>query len=90
MSNISRFPMKGEDRTRHDRNARRIPCEVSPRYLQFHGGTRISEGRTFLSLDVMTQNEVNEENRKLCELILCKEDLLELLELVESDIDARD
>lgn len=59
-------------------------CQVSERWLQFpRTGRKFQEG-TFLVVDVMTSNETGKE-RKLCELILVKEQLQHILDRIEEE-----
>lgn len=58
-------------------------CQVSERWLQFpRSGPKYSEG-TFLMVNVMTTNETGKE-RKICELILIKEQLQYILDQIET------
>lgn len=60
----------------------RADCEVSPRWLKFptnaHQVAMGAGTREFMTVDVMTTNE-DGKDRKLCELILAREDLLLIL-----------
>lgn len=78
MGKITRFPGSKERRARLNLNARRVPCQVSERWLQFpEHASALCDG-TYIALDVMTLDQ-NEKQRKLCELVLLKEDLLVML-----------
>ncbi len=88
MSNdkIKRFPYS-KDRTRRLNTRKRIiPCQVSGRWLKFPKKVHIITGGGFLSVDVMTTTEnsnLETKDRKLCELVLLKEDLVKMLEEYE-------
>lgn len=60
---------------------------VSSRWIQFsaEGSTKLSEGEA-ISLWVMTEG-VDGEPRKLCELIVTREDLMSAIELIEKTLD---
>ena len=80
--NIRRFPRPTANRRRLDLNAGVVRCEVSSRWLQFPDtATAFSDG-TLMSIDVMTLGE-DDQPRKLCELVLSKEDLIAMLDRVQ-------
>jgi len=60
-----------------------VPCIVSGRWLEFSqdGSTKLPEGEA-ITLTVMTEGESGDP-RKLCELIVTREDLISVLNLVE-------
>jgi hypothetical protein len=60
-----------------------VPCIVSDRWLEFSqdGSGRTFEGEAIV-LSVMT-NGSDEKPRKLCELIVTREELLRVLSLIE-------
>jgi hypothetical protein len=60
-----------------------VPCFVSSRWLEFsqQGTTRIGAGEV-LSIAVMTEG-ADEQPRKLCELMVTREDLMDVLALIE-------
>ena len=60
-----------------------VPCIVSGRWLQFsqRGSRRMGEGEV-LTIDVMTEGS-NDKPRKLCDLMITREDLLGVLALIE-------
>ncbi|MCX7988889.1 MAG: hypothetical protein N2647_05545 [Thermodesulfovibrio sp.] len=55
-----------------------VPCEVSQRWLQF---PKTSDSR-FIKIDVMTVN-MKEKDRKICELVITKEDLMRAINSIE-------
>ena len=58
---------------------RKVKCLVSNRWIQFPlCADGFSEG-TFICVDLMTLN-ADDKPRKLCELVLSKEDILAMLE----------
>ena len=76
-NNVIRYPFRGDAAKRENRKKRRVPCEVSPRWLQFQ---RIDHHKNedYISVDVMT-GVPGEQERKICELVLRKDDLLSVL-----------
>ena len=72
----------------HDRLKRKlgdfaVPCMVTERWLQFstEGSARLVEGE-YITLSVMTCG-ADDQPKKLCGLIVTREDLLAALELIE-------
>ncbi|WAC08066.1 MAG: hypothetical protein OS130_02405 [Thermodesulfobacteriota bacterium] len=79
MVKITRFPGCKERRRRLNLAEGRVSCQVSSRWLQFpENATALSDG-TYLVVNVMTLTP-EEKERKICELVLLKEDLLAILE----------
>ena len=75
---IFRLPGMWRRRKQVDLRNGIVHCQVSSRRLQFPKyGSKLSEG-TFLIIDVMTTTE-DEKSRKLCEIVVTKEDLLAVL-----------
>jgi hypothetical protein len=64
-----------------------VPCVVSGRWLEFSQGgpVRIGEGEA-LTISVMTEAS-GERPRKICELIVTREDLIDVLALTEKPKD---
>lgn len=60
-----------------------VPCMVSERWIQFstQGSAKLSEGE-YITLWVMTRG-ADDQPRKLCELIVTREDLQGALDLIE-------
>lgn len=60
----------------------RVDCEVSGRWLKFptnaHQVQMGAGTREIMTVDIMTTNE-DGKDRKLCELVLAREDLLQIL-----------
>jgi hypothetical protein len=84
MAKITRLPSMQRRRRRIDLNEGLVRCQVSSRWLKFAAqGHKLPEG-TFLIVDVMTSPD-NLKPRKLCELVLTREDLMHVLERVTVD-----
>ncbi len=73
-----------ERRRRGNLNEGKAVCQVSSRWLQFPDRAPEFRDGTFLAVDVMTADS-DGKPRKLCELVLVKEDLLELLASIPSE-----
>ena len=56
----------------------RAECQVSSRWLQFPQSAQTVGGASFMFVDVMTLNG-EEQEKKICQLVLTKEDLREIL-----------
>lgn len=82
MTNVKRFPASAERRDRRNLNAGVVECQVSPRWLQFSKNATVVGEKGFMSVDVMTLSS-DEQPRKICELVLAKEDLLAMLAAIE-------
>lgn len=78
MSSVKRFPGSAERRRRRNLISGKVECQVSSRWLQFPEQATLVGGASFMTVDVMTLDS-NEKPRKLCELILTKEDLTAML-----------
>lgn len=74
---IIRYPFRVEAAKRKDRKKPRVPCEVSQRWLQFHQIDH-HENEDYIHVDVMT-GVPGEHERKICELVLTKDDLSSVL-----------
>ncbi len=72
-----------QQRSRDQHGDFAVPCIVSGRWLEFSqcGSARLREGEA-ISLAVMTEG-ADGKPRKLCELILTREDFLRVLDLIE-------
>lgn len=57
-------------------------CQVSSRWLQFPQTAQTVGGASFMFVDVMTMNG-DEQEKKICQLILTKEDLIEILNRID-------
>lgn len=55
-----------------------MECQISPRWLQFPDKATEVGGKGFMFVDVMTLGS-DEQPRKICELVLAKEDLIAML-----------
>lgn len=62
----------------------RVPCQISERWLQFPETASPVQSGDFMIVDVMTMNS-DERERKLCELVLTKQDLIKMLEQIKTE-----
>lgn len=76
---VVRIPISYAQRKRNEFGNGYVPCEVSDRWLQFP--TEVDSER-YIPVDVMTQG-ANDKYKKICELILSKEDLLRALNAIQ-------
>jgi hypothetical protein len=80
---IKHFPRGEERRDRLNLRKYRVPCQVSMRWLQFPETAHALRAGDFMQIDVMTVGSDDKE-RKICELILTKQDLVRMLEQVNT------
>ncbi len=86
-SNVKTFPGNPYKRLKARYGARMVPCMVSGRYLLFpeqsagHLG-----GGEFIPVDVMTMGG-DDKPRKLCEMVITREDLLAALTACKAPVD---
>lgn len=78
MTNITKFPSSGERRDSRNLKSGIVECQVSGRWLQFPEKVSEVGDKGFMVVDVMTLG-IDETPRKLCEMILAKEDLIAML-----------
>ena len=57
-------------------------CQVSSRWLQFPETAQTVGGGSFMFVDVMTLT-ADENEKKICQLVLAKEDLLDILRRID-------
>lgn len=76
--NVVRFPRRSNDRKRLEAKQGKLSCEVSERWIKFPSASDKFEDIEYLSLDVMTRGS-NDKDKKLCEIILDKQQLLRML-----------
>lgn len=80
---IKKFPISFSQRRKNTLGPLTVECQVSGRYLKFHDKSSILQGGEFITVDVMSmQVEDDKKPRKICELIVTREDLLEALKHV--------
>ncbi|PUA29473.1 MAG: hypothetical protein B0W54_02475 [Cellvibrio sp. 79] len=75
---VTRFPYSPDRTKRLNLIKRIVPCQVSGRWLQFPEALHCQPDGTYMLINVMTDNGEGKE-RKLCELVLYKEDLEAIL-----------
>lgn len=78
-NNLVRIPITYKQRKINEYGKGYVPCEVSERWIQFP--EEITDER-YIPLEVMTNGAENSA-RKLCELIVSKEDLLRAINSIE-------
>ncbi len=78
---IKYFPRGQERRRRLALSKYRVPCQVSDRWLQFPETAHAFHDGDFMRVNVMTMG-ANEKERKICELVLTKQDLMHMIQQV--------
>jgi len=75
---IIKFPAGSKKRKRLNEKTGKLECEVSGRWLQFPPSSDKFSNIEYISLDIMTIGASDKE-RKICELIFDKQQLLKML-----------
>jgi len=81
-NNIIRMPFKKENEQRINTQKRKIPCQLSSKWLQFPQESRVHPQGDCISVDVMTAiltDDQQEKETKICELVLFREDIEAML-----------
>jgi len=81
-NNITIMPFKKENERRINTHKRKIPCQLSSKWLQFPQESRVHPQGDCISVDVMTTvlaHNQQEVETKLCELVLFREDIEAML-----------
>jgi len=77
---IKQFPITYSQRRKNSLGPLHVECQVSGRYLKFHKNSSILQGGEFITLDVMAMPiEDGKASKKICQMIVTREDLLEAL-----------
>ncbi len=71
---LIRFPVDSRQRWRNRRGERAVPCQVSDRWLEFSETAALVGGEHLILVDVMTLDR-HDNPRKLCQLVLSRQDL---------------
>lgn len=79
---ITKFPMSYSQRHKNMMGPLAVECQVSGRYLQFHEKSDILDTGEFVTVDVMAMPDGDAPEKKICGLIIKREDLLEALKHV--------
>ncbi|EPY2271303.1 hypothetical protein [Clostridium sporogenes] len=72
--NVIKIPISYSQRKINEMGKGYVPCEVSERWLQFDEKSALCEGGEFIGVDVMTLGS-DEQPKKICNLILTREDI---------------
>lgn len=75
---IIKLPISYSQRKANIKGEGYVPCEISGRYLLLEKISLVKD-REFILIDVMTENSDKTQDRKLCQLIVNKNDLLKAL-----------
>jgi hypothetical protein len=79
---VKQFPITEYQRIRNRQREFAVPCKVSDRWLVFDRSSSALQGGEFISLSVMTIG-MNGSPKKLCSLIITRENLLEVLSKIK-------
>jgi hypothetical protein len=91
--NISKFPMSHWQWIWNKRGKRSVNCVVSGRYLRYGHPASTSTGYfpdqhklgTPVTIEIMSSNDPDSKDRKICELILTLEELKQMVEILEQE-----
>lgn len=78
MNNIIKFPITFTQRQKNQRGKTSVSCQVSDRWLKFSEESTKLNGGEFIFLEVMTIGK-DEKEKKICELVVTREEILEAL-----------
>ncbi len=85
MSDVTRFPNTWKQRHKNLLGKHSVPCMVSARWLRFvPESSAFESGEDFITVDVMTGFPGKTDVRKLCQLMILREDLNEVLRKVKT------
>jgi hypothetical protein len=82
VTNITKFPNHQQRRALRNLKNGIVECQVSGRWLKFPEKASEVDGKGFMMIDVMTLGS-GEQPRKICELVLTKEDLIAMLNKID-------
>ncbi len=83
---IKQFPSGQLRRQRLNLRKYRVACEVSGRWLQFPEKSSKVSNKDLLVVNVMTLGNDDKE-KKLCELVISRQDIIEMLNTISTEID---
>lgn len=85
MAKITRFPTSWRQRLKNRLGKYSVPCMVSGRWLRFAPESSAFEtGEDYITVEVMTGFPGKTDVRKLCELMILREDIYEILRRVKT------
>ena len=84
---LIKFPISYSQRIKNQMGKGYVPCMVSERWIQFpsKSGGNFSAGE-YIEISVMTMGH-DEKPRKLCDLVVTKEDIIRAINSVENPDD---
>jgi hypothetical protein len=71
---VKRIPVSWKQRWRNRMGDRAVQCQVSDRWIEFPEYSAESDGEQWMIVHVMTTGS-DERPRRLCELVLAREDI---------------
>lgn len=86
MSKITKFPIGGFTRRKNKLGKFAVTCQVSDRWLDFAPTSAELQSGEFITIDVRTGGySGKDKERKLAQLIVTREDLMNVLERVKPE-----
>lgn len=80
MEKVTQVPIKYMERKKNMVGEGYVSCQVSGRYLKVQGDSALLVAGEFITIDVMTEETKNDMPKKICELIVTREELLRGIE----------
>ena len=78
---IRKIPISYHTRLKNQLGKGSVPCKVSDRWLKFPSDSSIFDDGEYIIMDVMTTKD--DKHRKICELIITKEDIIEAINRIK-------
>lgn len=80
---IIKFPISFTQRRKNSLGPLTVECQISGRCLKFHEKSAVVHNGEFITIDIISAQINDDKNpRKICELIVTREDLSEALKQV--------
>ena len=79
---ITKIPISYDTRLKNQLGKGAVPCLVSERWLKFSTESSLLQDGEYVSVDVMTKDK-NDNQRKICELIIKKEDIVDAIQSIK-------
>lgn len=83
MKDIIKFPVSYFERIKNSRGKLSASCIITDRWIIFHPNSTELKIGDVVWLDVMTS--VSGKDKKICELAVCKEDILKAISNIAKD-----
>ena len=80
--NMMKFPITHRQRLKNMMGSTSVTCQVSGRYLKFHENSALFESGKYITVDVMPEFEEGKNAKRICQLVVTREELMEALKHV--------